>query len=97
MLDQYDGHGDGDVYEQLYELRKRGTMEEYITDFEYLIAQIPKIPDKQYQGYFLHELKGEIRGKMRSLLAVGGLTHAKLLQVTRAVEKEVNGGSGPSF
>ncbi|XP_057418840.1 uncharacterized protein LOC130713055 [Lotus japonicus] len=91
LLERYGGNGDGDVYEQLSELRQQGTVEEYITDFEYLTAQIPKLPEKQYQGYFLHGLKEEIRGKVRSLVAMGGVNRARLLVVTRAVEKEVKG------
>ncbi|MCH83460.1 RNA-directed DNA polymerase (Reverse transcriptase), partial [Trifolium medium] len=58
-------------------------------------GDIPKLPDKQFLGYFLHGLKTEIRGKVRSLAAMGEMSRTKLLQVTRAVEKEVKGsGSG---
>ncbi|WJX52291.1 hypothetical protein P8452_38420 [Trifolium repens] len=97
LLERYGGNGGGDVYEQLSDLRQRGTIDEYITDFEYLIAQIPRLPEKQFQGYFLHGLKSDIRGKVRSLMALGGMTRAKLMMVTRAVEKEVNGGGGSSL
>lgn len=97
LLERYGGHGDGDVYEQLTELKQEGTVEEYILEFEYLIAQIPKLPGKQFLGYFLHGLKSEIRGKVRSLAAMGEMSRSKLLQVTRAVEKEVKGGNGSGF
>ncbi|GAU22407.1 hypothetical protein TSUD_122930 [Trifolium subterraneum] len=97
LLERYGGHGEGDVYEQLTELKQEGTVEEYITNFEYLIAQIPKLPEKQFQGYFLHGLKTEIRGKVRSLVAMGELSRTKLMQVTRAVEKEIQGKSGFGF
>lgn len=60
LLERYGGHGDGDVYEQLTELRQEGTVEEYITEFEYLTAQIPKLPDKQFLGYFLHVEGGDL-------------------------------------
>jgi hypothetical protein len=93
LLERYGGHGEGDVYEQLTELKQDGTIEDYITEFEYLVAQIPKLPDKQFRGYFLHGLKPEIRGRVRSFAAMGELSRSKLLQVTRAVEKEVGGGS----
>ncbi|CAJ2651382.1 unnamed protein product [Trifolium pratense] len=96
LLGRYGGHGEGDVYEQLTELKQTGTVDEYITEFEYLIAQIPKLPDKQFLGYFLHGLKTEIRGKVRSLSAMGEMNRTKLLQVTRAVEREVRGG-GPNI
>ncbi|KAK2419988.1 hypothetical protein QL285_030786 [Trifolium repens] len=94
LLGRYGGHGDGDVYEQLTDLKQKGTVDEYITDFEYLIAQILRLPDKQFLGYFLHGLKMEIRGKVRSLIAAGEMSRAKLLQVTRAVEREVKGSNG---
>lgn len=71
-------------------------MDEYITEFEYLIAQIPKLPDKQFLGYFLHGLKPEIRGKVRSLATMGEMNRSKLLQVTKAMEREVK-GSGSNF
>ncbi|CAJ2668611.1 unnamed protein product [Trifolium pratense] len=96
LLGRYGGHGEGDVYEQLTELKQTGTVDEYITEFEYLIAQIPKLPDKQFLGYFLHGLKTEIRGKVRSLSAMGEMNRTKLLQLTRAVEREVRGG-GPNI
>ncbi|MCI37548.1 retrotransposon gag protein, partial [Trifolium medium] len=48
LLERYGGHDEGDVYEQLTELKQEGTVEEYITKFEYLTAQIPKLPEKQF-------------------------------------------------
>jgi hypothetical protein len=73
LLDRYGGHGEGDIYEQLTELCQTGNVDDYITDFEYLTSQIPRLPDKQFQGYFLHGLKGEIRGKVRSMAVMGEL------------------------
>ncbi|MCH79682.1 transposon Tf2-1 polyprotein, partial [Trifolium medium] len=97
LLERYGGHGEGDVYEQLTELRQTGSVDEYITEFEYLTAQIPRLPDKQFLGYFLHGLKGEIRGKVRSLATLGDLSRTKVLQVTRAVEKETRGENGSGY
>ncbi|MCI19062.1 hypothetical protein A2U01_0040217, partial [Trifolium medium] len=97
LLGRYGGHGEGDVYEQLTELKQGGTVDEYITEFEYLIAQIPKLQDKQFMGYFLHGLKVEIRGKVRSLAAMGEMSRTKLLQVTRAVEKEIKGNGSSVY
>ncbi|MCH92914.1 retrotransposon gag protein, partial [Trifolium medium] len=97
LLERYGGIGEGDVYEQLTALRQKGTVEEYITEFEYLTAQIPRLPDKQFQGYFLHGLRGEIRGKVRSLAVLGSMSRAKLLQVARMVEREVKGDIGSGY
>ncbi|MCH79346.1 RNA-directed DNA polymerase (Reverse transcriptase), partial [Trifolium medium] len=97
LLERYGGHGEGDVYEQLTELRQKGTVDEYITDFEYLTAQIPKLHEKQFLGYFLHGLKEEIRGKVRSLTVVGDLSRSKVLQVARTVERETKRDYGPGY
>jgi hypothetical protein len=94
LLARYGGCGEGDVYEQLTGLKQSGTVDDYITAFEYLIAQIPRMPDKQFLGYFLHGLKTEIRGRVRSFVAMGDMSRSKLLQVTRAVEKEIIGENG---
>jgi hypothetical protein len=90
LLERYGGHGDGDVYELLTELKQSKSVDEYVTEFEYLTAQIPKLPDKQFLGYFLHGLKEEIRGRVRSLMVAGNLSRAKVIQVARAVEKELS-------
>ncbi|XP_050906359.1 uncharacterized protein LOC127120018 [Lathyrus oleraceus] len=94
LLERYAGLGEGDVYEQLTEIRQKGTVEDYIQELECLTTQIPRLPDKQYLGYFLHGLKDEIRGGVRSFVAMGPLTRSKLFHVTRAVEREMNTGSG---
>lgn len=96
-LERYGGHGEGDVYEQLTELRQRGSVDDYIAEFEHLTAQIPRLPDKQFLGYFLHGLKEEIRGKVRSLAVMGDLNRSKVLQVARVVERETKGDSGMSY
>ncbi|WJX10635.1 hypothetical protein P8452_01329 [Trifolium repens] len=90
LLERYGGHGDGDVYELLTELKQAKSVDEYVTEFEYLTAQIPKLPDKQFLGYFLHGLKEEIRGRVRSLTVAGNLSRSKVIQVARAVEKELS-------
>lgn len=94
LLERYGGLREGDVYEQLTEIRQKGTLEEYIQEFGCLTAQIPRLSDKEYIGYFLHELKDEIRGMVQSFVAMGPITRSKLLHVTIVVEKEIRGGSG---
>lgn len=53
-----------------------GTVEEYVQNFERLTAQVRKLPDDQYKGYFLHGLKSEIWGRVRSLIALGPLSRS---------------------
>lgn len=97
LLERYGEYGDDDIYEHLTELRQRGSVEEYISSFEYLTAQIPRLPDKQFLGYFLHGLKREIRGRVRSLVTIGDPNRLKVLQIARAVERETMGDSGSGY
>ena len=91
LLDRYGGLGEGNAYDQLTALRQTNDVEQYIQDFEFLTAEIPKIPEQQYFAYFLHGLKEDIRRKVRSLHALGTLSRARLMNVTRAVEAELQG------
>ncbi|MCH82596.1 hypothetical protein A2U01_0003407, partial [Trifolium medium] len=45
---------------------------------------------------FIHGLKDEIRGRVRSFMALGSIQRSKLMHVARAVEKEVEGRGGGS-
>ncbi|CAJ2654195.1 unnamed protein product [Trifolium pratense] len=92
LLERYGGVSDGNVFEQLSALQQEGTIEEYIEDFERLVAQLPKLPNDQYLGYFVHGLKDKIRGKVRSMIAMGPMSRAKLMNVARAVERELEEG-----
>lgn len=92
LLERYGGVSDGNVFEQLSALQQEGTIEEYIEDFERLVAQLPRLPNDQYLGYFVHGLKGKIRGKVRSMIAMGPMSKAKLMNVARAVERELEEG-----
>ncbi|GAU16304.1 hypothetical protein TSUD_299360 [Trifolium subterraneum] len=58
---------------------------------------IALLPEKQYLGYFLHGLKEEIKGKVRSLTVVGELSRSKVLQVARTVERETKKDHGSGF
>jgi hypothetical protein len=92
LLERYGGVSDGNVFEQLSALQQEGTIEEYIEDFERLVAQLPRLPNDQYLGYFVHGLKEKIRGKVRSMIAMGPMSRAKLMNVARAVEQELEEG-----
>lgn len=89
LMERYGGIGEGDVFEQLVSLQQGGSVEEYIQDFERLISQVSRLPDDQYFGYFIHGLKEGIRGRVRSMRALGPLSCSRLLNVARAVEYEL--------
>lgn len=94
LLERYGGIGEGDVYEQLTSLRQRGSVDESILEFERLTAQVKRLPDAQYFGYFIQGLKEETWGRVRSLKVPGPLPRSRLQNLTKAVEKELQGKGG---
>lgn len=92
LLERYGEVSDGNVFEQLSALRQEGSVDEYIEDFERLILQIPHLPTDQYVGYFVHGLKDNIRGKVRSLIAFGPVSRPNLMNVATAIERESEEG-----
>nr|XP_027187857.1 uncharacterized protein LOC113785482 [Cicer arietinum] len=95
----YGGLGDGSVFEQLSSLKYECSVEEYIKEFERLVAQVGRLPEAQFVGYFIHGLCDGIRGRVRSLKALGPVSRAKLMNLARVVEAEVQekgiGWNGP--
>jgi len=57
--------GEGNVFDKLTALRQTWTMEEYISRFECLIAQVPH--KEQYCSYFTYRLRDDIKAQIRSL------------------------------
>lgn len=89
LLERYGGMGEGSVFEQLSALRQEGAVEDYIQSFEGLVAQVPKMPDEQYMGYFIHGLKEGIKGRVRTLKAIGPISRPRLMNLARAMEMEL--------
>lgn len=89
LLERYGGIGKGDIFEQLAGLQQTTTVDDYIQEFERLTSQVKCLPDDQYFGYFVHGLKEGIRGRVRSMRAMGPLSRSRLLNVARAVEYEL--------
>ncbi|GAU35953.1 hypothetical protein TSUD_147380 [Trifolium subterraneum] len=88
LLERYGGVSDGNVFEQLSSLQQEGNVEEFIEDFECLLSQIPRISDEQFFGYFRHGLIEGIRGRVRSLIALGPASRARLMNITKVVDCE---------
>lgn len=65
-------------------------MEEYIKEFERLVAQVDRLLEAQFVGYFIHGLRDGIRGKVRSLKVLGPVSRAKLMNLARVVEVKVH-------
>lgn len=106
LLERYGTANKGDVFEQLSDLQQRGTIDEYVIEFERLLSQTPNLPDEQYFGYFIHGLREDIRARVRSMRALTTLPRSRLIPLARAVEIELHGpgrsltgsrGSGSRF
>lgn len=89
LLERYVSIGEGSVFEQLSALRQEGSVDEYIQAFEKLVAQVARLPDEQYMGYFIHGLREGIRGRVHSMKALGPISRARLMNLARAVEIEL--------
>lgn len=93
LLERYGGRGEGSVYDQLTSLKQTGVMEDYIRNFECLIAQVPSMQDEQYFSYFTHGLKDELRARMRSIHVANPLSRGRMMNVARAIDVEIYGRS----
>jgi len=97
LLDRYGTLAKGNAYEQLTTLMQTREVEQYIRDFKLLTAQIPNIPEPQYFTYFLHVLREDIKGRVRSLYALGSMSRPWIMNVARAVEMELKGRGKMGF
>lgn len=61
LIQRFGERGLGNVYERFSTLRQSATVEEYVQDFETLVAQTAQIMKEQLPGYFLGGLKAKIR------------------------------------
>lgn len=65
LLQRFGGEGRGTVYERLAAVRQKGDIEDFIQEFELLVAQAPQTPEDQLMGYFLVGLRPNIRNQVR--------------------------------
>lgn len=54
------------MYERLTTLRQTGSLEEYIQEFEALVAQVTNTSEEQLLGYFLGGLRHEVRYRIKT-------------------------------
>lgn len=59
--------------------------------------QVKRILDEQHFVYFLHGLKKEIRGRVRSFCSVVPLSWAHFLNLACAIEREIVGSKAISI
>jgi len=85
-LEQYSGCGEGDIFERLASIQQEGSVEEYISEFEQWTAQIPRLPDDQYFGNFIHGLQEGIKGRVRSMHTMGPLPCSRRIKTESVAE-----------
>lgn len=65
LLRRFGGNGHGTVYERLATLRQSSSMDEYVQEFELLVAQASTTSEEQLLWYFLAGLRQDIRRQVR--------------------------------
>ncbi|XP_022640337.1 uncharacterized protein LOC111242250 [Vigna radiata var. radiata] len=65
MINRFGGGFRGMVYERLAILRQEGMVEEFVRSFEVLMGQTKGTPEEQVLGYFLVELREDVKGQVR--------------------------------
>lgn len=65
LLRRFGSEGRGTVYERLAAVRQKGGVEDFIQEFELLVAQASQTPEDQLMGYFLAGLRPNIRNQVR--------------------------------
>ncbi|KAJ1389323.1 Retrotransposon gag domain [Sesbania bispinosa] len=94
LLERFSGLEIQNPYEELAALHQRGTVQEYVEEFEYLTSLVPRQPEQQYVGYFLNGLKEEIRCWVR---IHNPETRLQAMRLARNVELAMKKSTGPYF
>ncbi|KAJ9536791.1 hypothetical protein OSB04_un000015 [Centaurea solstitialis] len=61
LLQRFSGLEIQNPYEQLSTIQQVSSIYDYIDDFEYLLSQVPRLPESQALGYFLAGLRPEVK------------------------------------
>nr|XP_012570681.1 uncharacterized protein LOC105852001 [Cicer arietinum] len=84
ILRRFGGEHRRSVFEYLAGLKQRGSMDEFIYEFELLIARVKLVPEVQLMGYFMNGLRKELRGLVRPHHP---RTLVRAMEMARDVEK----------
>ncbi|KAJ1422703.1 Retrotransposon gag domain [Sesbania bispinosa] len=83
-------------FEELSDLRQKGSIEEYIVEFELIPSQVGRSPEEHYLRYFMGGLRLELRCRVRTF---NPRTRTQMMRVARDLEAEMIGvvDGGGSF
>ncbi|KZV19421.1 hypothetical protein F511_08762 [Dorcoceras hygrometricum] len=94
LVNRYSGRKATNPFELLASLKQEGrSVDEYIEEFEVLIAQVGDLPELQCMGYFLSGLREELRLRLRTH---GPRTITRAMDLARSVEEELTWLTGRS-
>lgn len=65
LIRRFGGRERCTVFEKLAAIRQHGSVEDYIQEFERLVAQATELTEEQLLGYFYAGLQGNIRSQIR--------------------------------
>ncbi|KAJ1416907.1 Retrotransposon gag domain [Sesbania bispinosa] len=94
LLARFSGLEVQNPYEELAGLRQKGSVHDYIVEFETLAVLVPRQPEQQYVGFFLNGLKDDIRSWVR---AHNPEYRLKAMQLAWNVEVALRKGGDRSF
>jgi len=86
LVERYGSRHFVNPFEELSDLRQNGSLEEFISKFEYLSAMVGRLPEAQYLGYFMGGLQPELRRRVRTF---NPCTRLQMMHVARDVEAEL--------
>ncbi|KAJ9543643.1 hypothetical protein OSB04_023350 [Centaurea solstitialis] len=92
LIERYGGRQSDNPFEELKDLNQTGSVDEFITEFEYISSQVSRLPEEQYLGYFLGGLRPEIRLRVRTF---NPMNRVQAMKLARDVESELQGVASP--
>ena len=88
LIGRYGGGRSDNPYEELKDLNQTGSIEEYLSEFEFISSQVSRLSEEQYLGYFIGGLRPEIRRRVRTFNPINRL---EAMRIARNVEIELYG------
>lgn len=73
-------------FEELKEIKQKGSVEDYIEDFEMFSAQCGRLSERQFLGYFVGGLRRDIKNRIRTLKPKN---RYQAMQLARDIEVEL--------
>ena len=86
LIGRYGGGRSDNPYEELKDLNQTGSIEEYLSEFEFISSQVSQLSEEQYLEYFIGGLRPEIRRRVRTFNPINRL---EVMRIARNIEMEL--------